>query len=82
MTVSRTYLRQMKAEKDRRQRRREVERLGDPDLLRQLQIQEMYADPDDPAALFAAQFHEVTRQHAAKLGVCGDCLAKFPDPLA
>ena len=59
-----------------------AEQLDDPDLLRMRRIEEMYADPDDPIVLANAQIQEVMRRYAVELGVCGDCLAKFPDPLA
>jgi hypothetical protein len=81
MTVSRAYLHQMKAKQDKTKRRRAIEALGDPGLLRLHEIEERYADPEDPMALAIAQMQEIQRQNAIKLGVCADCLAKFPDPL-
>lgn len=81
MTVSRTYLRQMKARQDSIKRRRKLEELGDPGLLRLHEIEKKYGNPDDPMALAIAQMQEIQRQNAVRLGVCDACLAKFPDPL-
>jgi hypothetical protein len=82
MTVPKAYLREMKAKQARRERMREWEASGRTDMVRLEQIHEKYEDPDDPMKLAIAQMQEVMRQHAIEAGVCDDCLAKFPDPLA
>jgi hypothetical protein len=82
MTVPKAYLREMKTKKERRQRLQQWEVAGRTDMVRLEQIEEKYSDPDDPMALALAQMQEGMRQYAIKIGVCDDCLAKFPDPLA
>ena len=82
VTVSKAYLREMKAKQARRKRMQEWEALGRTDMLRLEQIDEKYADPERPLRLFDAQMTEIMRNYAIKAGVCDDCLAKFPDPLA
>lgn len=82
MTVPKAYLREMKARQARRKRMQEWEASGRTDMLRLERIDEKCADPENPMALFLAQMQEVVRQHAIEAGVCDDCLAKFPDPLA
>ena len=42
-------------------------------------IEARYAD--DPAALETARLRESVRRYAESLGLCPECLAKFPDPL-
>lgn len=42
-------------------------------------IEVRYAD--DPAALETARFREFVRRYAEALGLCPECMAKFPDPL-
>lgn len=52
-----------------------------PEIERFRAIQARYKDLNDPLALFAAQIEETIRTYAVDLGVCPDCLSKFPDPL-
>ena len=82
MTVPRAYLREMKAKQEKQKRRQEIEEIGNPALLRLLEVEEKYEDQEDPMRLFIAQVQEIVRKHAIEAGVCDACLAKFPDPLA
>jgi hypothetical protein len=55
-----------------------------PDKARRVRLAALddhYEDPDEPELLFAAQLQEIIRQYAEAVGVCPDCLARFPDPL-
>lgn len=54
---------------------------SDPSLKRLADVDERFRDPDDPGALLSARMQEVIRNYAAGLGLCAECLAKFPDPL-
>lgn len=82
MTVSKAYLRQMRTDQEYRRRKAEIEELGAPDLLRFLEIERRFSDPEDPFQLFQAQLEESIRQYVLKLGLCDACLAKLPDRLA
>jgi hypothetical protein len=82
MTVSRAYLKQMRADQEYRRRKAELEQSGDTELLRLLEIQRRYEDPEDPMRLFGAQITEILRRHLLSLDLCEDCRAKVPDPLA
>lgn len=49
-------------------------------LARLAAIEARYAD--DPAQAAAAEMKEIIRAYAEQVGVCADCVARFPDPLA